>query len=106
MGVHVCRGMRWAVGGRDVKWLCLVCEVVFLFGLALEYDGGNKAGIAADGVADFLSAAVRQQHVIKALGVVSVPGLLVAEVVAVVVLNGPVEGVNWFLVVGSERMSA
>lgn len=69
-----------------------------ILNLALEFDCGHKARVAIDGVGDLLDEAVGQQHVVKALSVVTVAGFLVAKVVAgVMILNGPVEGVDGFL---------
>lgn len=66
--------------------------------LALVLHGGHVAAVPVDSVGDLLHAAVGQQHVVAALGVVAVAGLVLAEVKSgIVVLHGPVEGVFGFL---------
>ena len=91
-GLSVGRGWRLAVG--------------FVFNLALKLHCGHEATVLVHCVGDLLDAAVGQQHVEGALGVVAVAGLRVAEVVAgVIVLDGPVEVVGGFLQRGSVRVT-
>lgn len=61
-------------------------------GLAFVGDLSVVARVTVNVILDLLQATVRELYIVRTLGVVSIPGLLMTEVVAGrVVLHGPLE---------------
>merc|ERR1711973_1061709 len=85
----------WFIGLRLIFWV---------LSLTLIGDISNKARVSIDGVGDLLQAAVRELHIVGALGIIAITGLLVAKVIArVVILDSIVEVILGRLLVGWGR---
>merc|ERR1712002_467652 len=85
----------WFIGFR------FICRVL---GFTFIGDISNKAGVSIDGVGDLLQAAVRELHIVGALGIVAITGFIVTKVIArVVILDSIVEVILGRLLVGWGR---
>ena len=81
----------------DIWGECLggVCWCDGVLGFAGVLDNGNVSAVSVNGVGNGLEPAVGKSDVVLSVGVSSVTGLLVSEVVvAVVILHGVLPGVH------------
>merc|ERR1712029_1142024 len=90
----------WFVWGRLIGF-----RLIFgVLSLTFIGDISNIARVTIDGVGDLLQAAVRELHIVGALGIIAITGLLVAKVIArVVILDSIVEVILGRLLVGWGR---